>query len=137
MKQLELGLPSWITLIINNQSVFVKSWQICDNIVLLFVHGRCIIMYFPYFSVSASVCLCMCACFLTFYSFFISDCAVWKLQWLQVCCILVTILAVCSSITVKEFYIIAVAAKVWKIMTFLTQYYRVVLKNTQFKWSVL
>ena len=75
---IELGLPSWNTLIISSQSVFVKSWQICENrLDLSLVHARFKIMYSPYFSMCLQVCLCVCVnalFYISFNSIYISVC---------------------------------------------------------------
>jgi len=54
---LDLGLPSWNTLLINSQSVFVRSWQICEN---SYVRARLIIAYSVCFSIWLRMYVCVC-----------------------------------------------------------------------------
>jgi len=55
---LELGLPSWSTLIANSQSVFVKQWQNCEN---RLISHLCMLGLYCAFMFTGSVFYVMCS----------------------------------------------------------------------------
>ena len=69
---LELGLSSWNTLIIDSQSVFVKSWQNCDNRLVscaCYVYNCVFSMFLCVRTQGVYVCVCFILSFLFFLHF--------------------------------------------------------------------